>query len=35
MVKNPKRGLFAKLLFATLFLPVAALLAHVVMQHYS
>ena len=35
IVKSPKRGLFAKLLFATLFLPVAALLAHLVMQHYS
>ena len=35
MVRNPKRGLLAKLLFATLFLPMVALLAHVVMTHYS
>lgn len=34
-VRNPKRGLIAKLLFATLFLPMVALLAHVVMNHYS
>lgn len=35
VVRNPKRGLVAKLLFATLFLPMVALLAHVVMNHYS
>jgi len=34
-VRNPKRGLFAKLLFAALFLPMLALLAHVVMNHVS
>ena len=35
VVRNPKRSLLAKLLFATLFLPMVALLAHVVMNHYS
>lgn len=35
VVRNSKRGLVAKLLFATLFLPMVALLAHVVMNHYS
>ncbi|HEU5075569.1 MAG TPA: hypothetical protein VFU02_15360 [Polyangiaceae bacterium] len=35
MPRNPKRGLFAKLLFVLLFLPMLALLAHVVMNHYS
>ena len=35
MIRNPKRGLFAKLLFAALFLPMLALLAHIVMNHYS
>ncbi|HEY6728287.1 MAG TPA: hypothetical protein VI197_29960 [Polyangiaceae bacterium] len=35
VVRNPKRGLLAKLLFVTLFLPMVALLAHVVMNHYS
>lgn len=35
IVKNAKRGLFAKLLFASVFLPMVALLAHVVMNHYS
>jgi len=35
VVKDRKRGLFAKLLFAALFLPMLALLAHVVMNHVS
>lgn len=35
VVRNSKRGLVAKLLFVTLFLPMVALLAHVVMNHYS
>lgn len=35
IVRNSKRGLFAKLLFVTVFLPMVALLAHVVMNHYS
>lgn len=35
VVRDAKRGLFAKLLFAALFLPMLALLAHVVMNHVS
>ena len=35
VLRNSKRGLVAKLLFATLFLPMVALLAHLVMNHYS
>ena len=35
VVRDAKRGLFAKLLFVALFLPMLALLAHVVMNHVS
>ena len=34
VVRSSKRGLFAKLLFATLFLPMVALLAHVLRNHF-
>jgi len=34
IVRSPKRGLLAKLLFATLFLPMVALLALVLMNHH-
>lgn len=34
VVRSPKRGLLAKLLFATLFLPMLALLALVLMNHH-
>ena len=34
IVRSPWRGRFAKLLFATLFLPMLALLALVLMNHH-
>jgi len=34
IVRSPKRGLFAKLLFVSLFLPMVALLALVLMNHH-